>query len=222
MRLLLFTIIFISSTALAGESLITIGGPSLINSEKYRYKKDRHDYYWGNFVDAAKLQTKVLRSKKASQNVTWLVYKPSYEMRGKEAGIDFVSKIASSARSLKVTLIWFDNKYQFSSAFNAFPSRGIDTFDYFGHSDQHAFLFDYSTTVMMGSSCWFHTSDFKLLSSNRIKPDTKSTSWGCYTAKKMSYSWNTHFNNKLIGAYGKTNYVKISQGKLPFCNDGWN
>lgn len=221
MRLFIF-ILSVFSMALAGESLIVIGGPSLVNSEKYRYKKDRHDYYWANFVDAAKLQTKVIRKKNNQQKITWLAYHPAYELRSKEEGFNLVDKVEQIAKSLKVDLVWFKNKYQFSYAFNAFPKHGIDTFDYFGHSDQHAFLFDYSTTVMMGSACWLHPSDFKLLLSNRIRRDTKSTSWGCYTAKNMSSTWEKYFNNKLIGAYGKTNYVKISQGKLPFCNEGWN
>ena len=116
--LLLFISLF--SMALAADSLITIGGPSLLNSEKYRYKKDRHDYYWANFIDAAKLKTQLLRKQQPQTTITWAVYRPSYILRSKEENANLINKIEKLSQSLKVKLLWFDNTYQFSYIFNTF------------------------------------------------------------------------------------------------------
>ena len=203
------------------EFVILVGGPALRLWEKYRRPQDQHDRYWGNFMSSARIRSEQLRRAHGDKaRITWLVYKPGYQERGREDGINHVQTIQQRAAQLNVKLVWYDKAKQVFNYLNKGMSRRkvkIATFDYFGHSNKYCFLLDYSNEILGASRCFIHQRDLGQIKRNIFVREPRITSWGCHTGESMSALWKRATGTRMRGAVGKTDYSNIlsSGGNLP-------
>ncbi|MFD2256929.1 hypothetical protein ACFSSA_09595 [Luteolibacter algae] len=221
LKILILAIALFTQAAQA-EHVIVCGGPALRAWENYRVPDDQHDRWWANFVRASTLRMAELRlayGKDAA--LVWLVYKPSYEARGREDGKPYTTWIAEQASKRSATLIWFNSTGDFISKINSRPRGSVETFDYFGHSNKYAFLFDYSADIMAASTAWLHERDLPRLKSSIFSRNAYCKSWGCHTGSSMSGVWKKHLGTSLEGAKGKTVYTEVGHGKMPIGYGGW-
>lgn len=220
-KIFLFVLILLTQAAQA-EHVIVCGGPALRKWEDYRVKDDQHDRWWANFVRASTLRMAEIRlayGKDAA--LVWLVYKPGYETRGREDGKPYTSWIAEQAAKRNATLIWFNSTSEYISQINSRPSRSVETYDYFGHSNKYSFMFDYSNEIMGACVSVLHERDIPRLRSNIFKRDAYCKSWGCHTGSSMSSVWKKSLGLPLEGARGKTVYTEVGRGKMPIGYGGW-
>lgn len=220
-----------------GEYLIVSGGPALREWEKLR-KEDPHDVWWGNFVRAARFRMTQLIRDDPNVQITWLVYMPAYQTRqhedaqhGGNPGLSRIENIRSVpqmfARDYKrpIRLIWFDETQQLVDYIND-RGRGnkIIGFEYFGHSNAPAFMFDYSNAVSGASRAWLHESDLGRLRRRAFDRDAYCKSWGCYSAKEQEKNFCRAFRKAtgvgMWGATGKTDYSVLKDDKLPVVVNG--
>ena len=161
--LAIFAVGLLAASAQTREHIVLTGGPALRFME--HGKEASHDFYWFNFVDASTIWLKQIKQESpANDLVSWLVYKPSYESRSREMGMDLVSQINDKARELGVNLLWFETKEQLINYLNKGQDRSkvkIAGFDYFGHSNKACFLFDYSNTIDTMSIAYLHVDDLR-------------------------------------------------------------
>lgn len=207
--------LFCAPLASAGDVILT-GGVALRSWEDFR-GPNAHDNWWANFVRASTVKIAQLQEKNASARITWIVYRPAYLTRGKENKIDYVPKIAETAGKLKVKLVWVDTA---EAAFKAIAAAGraekINTFTYFGHSNPHAFMLDYSNDIMAASTQWMHEKDIeKHLSPALFAPQAECWSYGCYTGQSMSGYWKRATQVPMWGNTESTRYQPVGEGKLP-------
>ncbi len=216
--LLLF--LFIQSAQ--AEHVIVCGGPALRKWENFRVQDDQHDRWWANFVRASTLRMAEVRLAYGKDApLVWLVYRPAYEARGREDGKPYTSWIAEQAAKRNATLIWFNSTGDYISKINSRPRGSVETFDYFGHSNKHAFMFDYGCDIMAVSTAWLHERDIPRLKSSIFTNNAYCKSWGCHTGSSMSNSWKRHMGIALEGAMGKTLYTGVGQGQMPQGFGGW-
>jgi hypothetical protein len=97
----------------------------------------------------------------------------------------------------------------------------VQTFDYFGHSNKYAFMFDYGSEIMAVSNAWLHERDIPRLKSSIFARNAHCKSWGCHTGQSMSKVWKNHLGIPLEGANGKTVYTLVGQGTMPIGYGGW-
>jgi len=218
----LFTLLFslfvlgtLTAPAQSREKIVLTGGPALRFMEHGKGEVS-HDVYWFNFVDASVVWLKKIKSEsKPDELVTWLIYRPAYQSRSNEMGLNLIAQLQDKAKQLGVNLLFFDNTDQLINYFN----RGLDrskvkiaSFDYFGHSNKACFLFDYSNTIDTMSIAFLHVNDLKRIHSNIFASDAVCKSWGCHSGELYSKQWKDHFDIAMIGAIGKTDF---SHGALP-------
>lgn len=220
MRLVLLAFLALVSFASA-EHVILTGGPALRKWEDLRVPRDQHDRWWANFVRASTLRMVEIR-KAYGENapIVWIVYRPTYQARGKEDSQPYTTWIADLARKRSVSLVWVDSTPAVISAINSRPRGSVQTFDYFGHSNRHCFLLDYSGAIMAACTVWLHERDLSKIRGSIFAKDAYCKSWGCHTAESMSKVWKSATGVKLEGAMGKTDYTVVGQGKLPI-GEGW-
>lgn len=211
---------------LHAEHVILSGGPALLGLEGYRVPPERHDRWWANFVRGATLRMELLRKEGSREGITWIVYKKGYIQRGKEDGKNYTKNITDLAKKHNAKLIWVDTPAQIYSAINKFASGGnkISTFDYFGHSNQSAFMIDYSCDILACSTVWIHENDLHKINRNAFRSDAVCVSYGCYTAESMSHNWKNYTGLRLYASTGKTDYAELSFGRMPKPSSGgrWN
>jgi hypothetical protein len=218
----LLILLALLTTASAYEHVILTGGPALRRLENYRVANDRHDRWWANFVRAATMQMDIIRTEYgAGDSITWYVYKRGYDMRGSEDGKPYTTWIREQATKRGAKLVWISSGSQFISKMNALPAGRTKTFNYFGHSNKHCFLLDYSSQVLGASAAWLHENQLSSLSSRPFAKSAICKSWGCYTGESMSKYWRQATGLKLIGAKGKTDYAALSFGRMPDINGRW-
>ncbi|MGA0845059.1 MAG: hypothetical protein ACO3RV_00835 [Luteolibacter sp.] len=206
----------------AADHVIVTGGPALRQWEDLRVESDRHDRWWGNYVRASTLRMAELRKTNGKNALlVWLAYRPGYRSRGAEDGKPYVEWITDLARKRRAELVWFDDSAGFIRAMNARPARSIVSFDYFGHSNKHAFMFDYGNDIMAASVAWFHELEMNKLDPAIFHKDAHCQSWGCHTGESMSRIWLRHLKVPLIGARGPTNYTMVGRGEMPRVNGSW-
>jgi hypothetical protein len=204
------------------EHVIVCGGPALRKWENYRVQDDQHDRWWGNFVRASTLRMAEIRLAYGKEApLVWLVYRSGFEARGREDGKPYTKWIAEQAAKRKATLIWFDSGGDYINKINSRPRGSVQTFDYFGHSNKYAFMFDYGSEIMAVSNAWLHERDIPRLKSSIFAPNAYCKSWGCHTGQSMSKVWKNHLGIFLEGANGKTVYTLVGQGTMPIGYDGW-
>ncbi len=205
--------------ASASEHVILSGGPALRQWENLRVKKDRHDNWWANFIRAATLRMDKLRSADPNANLTWLVYRNGYAKRSREDSKPYLTWIQEQAKKRGAKLIWVSGSNSIISTIN--NRRNITTFDYFGHSNKHAFLLDYSSNVMGASSAWLHEKELYQIKSSVFSATAICKSWGCHSGESMNLFWKRTTGKELIGAHGKTDYSSLSKGQMPTINGSW-
>jgi hypothetical protein len=220
MRLVVLALLALISFASA-EHVILTGGPALRKWENLRVPRDQHDRWWANFVRASTLRmVEIRKAYGEGAPIVWIVYRPGYQDRGKEDGKPYTTWIADLARDRNVTLVWFDSTPGLISSINSRPRGTVQSFDYFGHSNRHCFLLDYSGHIMAASTVWLHERDLPKIRGAIFAKDAYCKSWGCHTAESMSKVWKNSIGLKLEGAMGKTDYTVVGKGQLPI-GEGW-
>jgi hypothetical protein len=211
------------------EYVILSGGPALRYWEEYRAPKDQHDRYWGNFIRAARIRIDQLRAQHGpALNITWLVYRPAYETRQREDTVKrpqylcTTAEITTLAAERGVRLLWFNNTNFVISYLNSRNGRKISGFEFYGHSNKYAFLFDYSNDILGVSSCYLHSADLRRLHRGLFTRDAIVHSYGCHTGEYMSRIWKKTTGVPMIGASGKTDFSAIKDNvTLPTVNGRW-
>jgi len=216
-------ILFLLTLAPAhADHVIATGGPALRKWENFRIKKDQHDRWWANFVRASTLRMAEIRTQKGPDApIVWMVYKPAYTARGREDSKPYTTWITELAAKRRATLIWFDSGETFIQALNSRPRRSVKTFDFLGHSNRHAFMFDYGSDIMAASTAWLHERDLPKIKGSVFDRDALCKSWGCHTGESMTKAWRKSVGVPLEGAKGPTDYTVLSQGQLPIVKGTW-
>jgi len=208
--------------AIRGEHVIVCGGPALRAWENYRIEEDRHDRWWANFVRASTLRMAEIRLSYGKEApLVWLVYKPGYEARGREDNKPYTTWITEQATKRNATLIWFHSSPDYITKINARPKNSVLTYDYFGHSNKYAFMFEYGSDIMAVSTAVLHERDLPKLNGSIFAKSAICKSWGCHTGASMSKVWRKKLGVPLIGARGKTLYTMVGHGEMPTGFGGW-
>lgn len=218
----LLACLFLLIQASRAEHVIVCGGPALRQWEDLREEDDRHDRWWANFVRASTLRMAEIRLAYGKDApLVWLVHRPGYEARGREDGKPYTTWITEQATKRRATLIWFTTTGDYINKINARPRRSVLTYDYFGHSNKYAFMFDYGSDIMAVSTSWLQERDIPRLKSSIFAPNAYCKSWGCHTGQSMSAAWKRHMGIPLEGANGKTLYTMVGHGEMPKGFGGW-
>ena len=211
-----------SGAADTREHVILCGGPALRQWEDLRHEDEQHDRWWGNFIRASTLRMAQIRLEHGKDaNLLWIVYRPGYVHRAKSDGKPYPQWIESQATKRNCRLIWVKNGEEAIEAINALPSRSIHTFDFFGHSNRHAFMLDYGSEIMAISKAWIHEQDLSKIRGSVFHREARCQSYGCHTGESMSRSWRRKIGNRLIGAIGKTDYSGVGHGVMPTVSGSW-
>ncbi len=205
--------------ASASEHVILSGGPALRQWENLRVERDRHDRWWANFIRAATMRMDNLKAAYPNAKLTWLVYRNGYAKRSREDGKPYLTWIQEQATKRGAKIVWVSGSNSIVSAINS--RNNITTFDYFGHSNKHAFLLDYSSDIMGASSAWLHEKELGRLRRGAFSAKAICKSWGCHSGESMNLFWKRATGKELIGARGKTDYSALSDGKMPSINGSW-
>lgn len=218
----LFTL-FSQLTASAQQvHVILCGGPALRSWEDLRVGPDQHDRWWANFIRASTMRMDELQKAYGpSTQIVWMVYKPGYVSRQREDGDPYITWITEQANKRGVKLVWIQSGDDFFRIMNAFPRGSVTNFDFFGHSNKHCFLLDYSNEIMASCKAWIHETELGRLNGSVFNRNALCQSYGCHTGESMSAYWKNATGVTLIGAKGKTDYTSLTEGKLPKVNGSW-
>jgi hypothetical protein len=204
------------------DHVVVTGGPAMRTWENLRVSDDQHDRWWANFVRASTLRMDEIRKAYgAGAPIVWMVYQPSYQTRGREDGQPYTTWIAQVAAKNKATLVWFTGSGDFLQKLNSRPRGSVETFDFFGHSNRYAFMFDYSNEIMGASTAWLHERDLPRIKSAIFARNAYCKSWGCHTGESMSKVWKSATGVALEGARGPTTYTDVGHGTLPVVHGSW-
>lgn len=210
LTLLLFSSL---SASAQNEYIVCSGGPALRQWEDLRRSEQQHDRWWGNFVRTARVRLQELRRTQPPGTIlTWLVFRDAYARRAAEDGDPLVSHVESVRDTYKVNLVWFrsgEEVIQYLNAGGAHAPRArhkVAGFEFFGHSNKHCFLFDYSSEIYASSTAWLHENDLHRIRRGVFARGAFCKSWGCHTGESMSRYWRKATGTRLIGAIGKTDY----------------
>lgn len=220
-RTIALTLLLLTSWCQA-EHVIVTGGPAMRKWENLRVADDQHDRWWANFVRAATLRmAEVRKAYGADASLVWMVYQPGYQTRAREDGQPYTSWIAEQAAKRRASLIWFNGSGDFIQKLNSRPRGSVETFDFFGHSNRFAFMFDYSNDILGVSTAWLHERDLPRIKSSIFSRTAYCKSWGCHTGESMSKVWKNATGVTLEGASGPTSYIPVGQGILPVVHGRW-
>jgi hypothetical protein len=192
------------------EYIMLCGGPSLHLWEKY--KQEPHDNYWGCFVRAARTRIQQLEPQlkdDPSASITLLIYLDGYRTRSAQEHRDLIPLIYSVRDTYKLNLVPLKDGEDVIRYLNYGKPRGqikIADFEYFGHSNQDAFMFDYSNQVGSCSKSWLHQSQLAQINRGIFAPGAYVKSWGCYTGESMSQKFRAATGTSMIGAVGRVDY----------------
>jgi hypothetical protein len=205
-----------------GEHVIVAGGPALREWENLRVKQDQHDRWWANFIRGSTLRmAEVRKAYGPDAKLVWLVFQPGYQTRAREDGKPYTTWIVEQATKRRATLIWFDSTGGFIKALNSRPRGSIQTFDFFGHSNRYAFMFDYGNDIMAASTAWLHERDLPRIKASIFARNAYCKSWGCHTGESMTGVWKRTLGVPLEGAKGPTDYTVVGQGIMPVVKGTW-
>jgi hypothetical protein len=220
-RTIALSLLLLASWCRADHVIVT-GGPALRKWENYRVQEDQHDRWWANFVRASTLRMAEIRKAYGPDApIVWMVYQPGYQARGREDGKPYTSWIAEQAAKRRATLVWFNGSGNFLSQLNSRPRGSVKSFDFFGHSNRHAFMFDYGSDIMAVSTAWLHERDLPRIKSSIFDRNAYCKSWGCHTGESMSAVWKSATGVPLEGAKGPTIYNFVGQGQMPTVRGSW-
>jgi hypothetical protein len=200
-------------SAQQSEYIILSGGPALRKFEDLRRPGEQHDRWWGNFVRTARVRFEELQKLfPAGTQFTWLVYQDGYTRRSSEDRQNLMANVISVRDKYRLKLVWYRSGDQVIDYINRGMNRSrtkIRGFEYFGHSNKHAFLMDYSSDNYGTSACWLHERDLSRIRSSAFSSDAYCHSWGCHTGESMSAAWKRATGLWMVGAYGKTDYSDL-------------
>lgn len=224
MRHILLAALVLGCSLSQAVEVVLCGGVALRSWENLRGPA-AHDNWWANFVRASTVYIDGALAKNPEKDILWLVYRPSYITRGKENQIDYIARIRETAGKRKIRFRFVDSADDAYKAINAAPRNKKDRitgFYYFGHSNPHAFMLDYSNSVMAASKAWMHEKDLaKRINPAIFAPDAECRSYGCYTGRSMSKYWKDAFGVGLWGNLESTRYQPVGEGKLPAGAGEW-
>ena len=224
MRNFLLAALVLGCSLSQAVEVVLCGGVALRSWENLRGPA-AHDNWWANFVRASTVYIDGALAKNPEKDILWLVYRPSYITRGKENKIDYIARIRETAGKRKIRFRFVDSADDAYKAINAAPRNKKDRitgFYYFGHSNPHAFMLDYSNSVMAASKAWMHEKDLATRINTAIfAPDAECWSYGCYTGRSMSKYWKDAFGVGLWGNLESTRYQPVGEGKLPAGAGEW-
>lgn len=203
--------------AASAVEVILTGGVALRSWEILRGPA-KHDKWWANFVRASTIRIAQAREENPKVKIRWVVYRPAYITRGLEEKEDYLTKIRNLAKQYSVNLVFVDTAEQAYKAINTAPQGGerIHAFYYFGHSNAHAFMLDYSNSIIGASKQWIHEDDLAArLNRAAFAPDAKCFSYGCYTGLSMSAKWRAAIGIPMLGNEASTRYQPVGDGRLP-------
>jgi hypothetical protein len=210
--LLLPLCLFLASPAPAappqGEYVLLVGGPSLMQWEKY--KAQPHDHWWANFVHAARVRTDQIRAQTPDAKITWLVYAQGYKDRAVQDKQDLISLIGTVRDKYNLNLVYFRNGNDVINYLNSGQPRDsvkIADFEYFGHSNAKCFMFDYSSNIESACKSWLHEDELKKINGRAFARGAFIKSWGCHTGESMSKKWHAATDTQMWGVIGKTQYM---------------
>ena len=222
-RLIIPAFLLMLSPAVQAVEVILSGGVALKSWEHLR-GPSAHDNWWANFIRAATVQMDMTRKKTPDARIVWIVYRPSYVTRSREDGKDYIEMIKGQALKRNVKLVWVDTAAQAFAAINNAPQgkEPITSFYYFGHSNAHAFMLEYSNDIIGASTQWMHEDDLATkLKRSAFSPEARCRSFGCYTGNSMSAKWFGVMGFPLWGNTEATRYHPVSNGCLPMGNGRW-
>jgi hypothetical protein len=192
-----------------GEYILLVGGPSLMEWEKY--KAQPHDHWWANFIRAARIRTEQLRAQLGPDApITWLVYKQGYIDRGVQEKQDLIGFINSVRNKFNLKLVWFRNGDDVIDYLNNGEPRDkvkVTGFEYFGHSNKACFMFDYSSNVDSSAKSWLHENDFAKIHRGVFARNAMARSFGCHTGESMAQKFRAATGVHMWGVVGKTQYM---------------
>ncbi|HEU0208322.1 MAG TPA: hypothetical protein VFQ78_05020 [Candidatus Udaeobacter sp.] len=192
-----------------GEYIIVVGGPSMMEWEKY--KAQPHDHWWANFIRAARIRTEQLRTELGPDRlITWLVYKQGYLDRAVQEKQDLISHINSVRDKFHLNLIYFQKGSEVINYINSGKPRGemkVAGFEFFGHSNKACFMFDYSNILDSASKSWLHESELTKIDRRAFARGAYVKSWGCHTGESMSKKWKAATGVPMWGAIGRTQFM---------------
>ncbi len=222
--LILLTLIFsiAPQAASASDHVILAGGPALRKWENLRIEKDRHDRWWANFIHSSTMRMDHIKAAYGpSAKIIWMVHKNGYAARAHEDGKPYTQWISDQANKRGAQLIWINSSSSIINAINSRPAKSITTFDYFGHSNKHCFLLDYSSEIYGACKAWLHEKDLHQIKASVFADKAICKSWGCHTGESMNTYWKAATGLEIIGAKGKTDYSALSDGNMPTINGTW-
>ena len=224
MRNVLMATLLAACSLTQAVEVVLCGGVALRSWENLR-GPSAHDNWWANFVRASTVYIDSALAKDPKKDIVWIVYRPSYITRGKENQIDYISRIRETAGKRHLRLRFVDTADEAYKAINQAPRNKKDkvtAFYYFGHSNPHAFMLDYSNSVMAASKAWMHEKDLaSKINKNIFAPDAECWSYGCYTGRSMSKYWKAAFGVGMWGNPASTRYQPVGEGKLPAGAGKW-
>jgi hypothetical protein len=191
-----------------GEYVVVSGGVSLWIWEKW--KAQPHDNWWANFVRAGRIRIEQIKAANPDAQITWLVFRPAYVVRGRQDSRDYLSLITSVRDAFGVKLMWFDRTSQVINYLNQGQPRDrvkICNLEWFLHSNKACFMFDYSSTIDSASKVWLHEKELGQIRRGIFTRDALVRSWGCHTGESMSAKWRAATGVPMWGLIGKSQYM---------------
>ncbi len=224
MRNFLLPVLLVACSLSQAVEVVLCGGVALRSWENFRGPA-AHDNWWANFVRASTVYIDGALARNPGKDILWIVYRPSYITRGKENQIDYISRIRETASKRNIRFKFVDSADEAYAAINRAPRNKKDritAFFYFGHSNPHAFMLDYSNDIMAASTAWMHEKDLATKINPAVfDPNAECWSYGCYTGRSMSRFWRKAFNVGLWGNLESTRYQPVGEGKLPAGAGKW-
>jgi hypothetical protein len=223
--LLLLGLLLVQQVAAApatGENILLVGGPSLMQWEKY--KAQPHDHWWANFVHAARVRTEQIRAQTPDANITWLVYAQGYKDRAVQDKQDLIALIGTVRDKFNLNLVYFrkgDDVINYLNSGQPRDSVKIADFEYFGHSNAKCFMFDYSSNIESACKSWLHEDELKKINEHAFARGAIAKSWGCHTGESMAKKWRAATGVPMWGVIGKTQYMFNELPALSGKNDKW-
>jgi hypothetical protein len=188
------------------EYVILSGGPALRKWEDLRRAGEQHDRFWGNFIATASTRIGELRKGNPTMPISWLVYRDAYARRSMVDGKPYTQWIMEKQAKYNIRVVFFSSGREVIAHLNNRRGVKIGGFEFYGHSNKHCFMFDYSSDGYGISSSWLHEADIKRINRSAFAKNAYCQSWGCHTGESMSQVWKKTLGLTLIGAHGKTDY----------------
>ncbi len=223
LRLFFLLLLFACAPLSRAVDVVLSGGVALKSWEHLRGPA-AHDNWWANFIRAATVHMDIELKKRPDARFVWIVFRPAYITRGKEEGKDYISMIREQATKRRAKLVFVDTADQAYAAINAAGGNAhrVTSFYYFGHSNAHAFMLDYSNTIIGSSKHFMHEDELaSKLNPAAFAPNATCYSFGCYTGMSMSQVWTRVIGVRLWGNTESTRYHPVGWGSMPSGNGLW-